>query len=61
MSDQAQPHQAPEVEPNLADALRKLGGKKGGRVPYIQQMEAADCGAACLAHQRPRPPLGCDW
>jgi ABC-type bacteriocin/lantibiotic exporter with double-glycine peptidase domain len=50
MSDpapQAQP--GGEVDPNLADALRKLGGRKGGRVPYIQQMESADCGAACLA------------
>jgi ABC-type bacteriocin/lantibiotic exporter with double-glycine peptidase domain len=50
MSEQAEQH-APggEVEPNLADALRKLGGRRGGRVPYIQQMEAADCGAASLA------------
>jgi ATP-binding cassette subfamily B protein len=38
-----------EVDPNLAQALQKLGKKGGGRIPYIQQMEAADCGAACLA------------
>ncbi len=37
------------VAPDMADALRRLGGRKGGRVPYIQQLEAADCGAACLA------------
>ena len=50
MSEQAQEQPTGAgVEPNLADALRKLGGKRGGRVPYIQQMEAADCGAACLA------------
>src|SRR2546423_8293136 len=52
MSEQAQQPEAPigpDVEPNLADAVRKLGGRRGGRVPYIQQMEAADCGAACLA------------
>jgi ABC-type bacteriocin/lantibiotic exporter with double-glycine peptidase domain len=45
MSDDA----AQDVDANLATALRKLGGKRRGRVPYIQQMEAADCGAACLA------------
>ena len=37
------------VVPDVADALRRLGGRRGGRVPYIQQLEAADCGAACLA------------
>ena len=37
------------VEPDIANALRRLGGRRGGRVPYIQQLEAADCGAACLA------------
>ncbi|MEO8699979.1 MAG: peptidase domain-containing ABC transporter [Kofleriaceae bacterium] len=31
------------------DALRRIGGRRGGRVPYVQQLEAADCGAACLA------------
>lgn len=30
-------------------ALRRIGGRRGRRVPYVQQMEAADCGAACLA------------
>ncbi|MCE9575349.1 MAG: peptidase domain-containing ABC transporter [Deltaproteobacteria bacterium] len=37
------------VDENLAATLRKLGGRRHGRVPYIQQMEGADCGAACLA------------
>lgn len=37
------------VAPDVADALRRLGGRRGGRVPYVQQLEAADCGAACLA------------
>jgi ABC-type bacteriocin/lantibiotic exporter with double-glycine peptidase domain len=37
------------IDPEVAVALRRLGGKKAGRVPYVQQMEAADCGAACLA------------
>jgi ATP-binding cassette, subfamily B, bacterial len=40
---------AGDVEPELAQALRRLGGRRGHRVPYVQQMEAADCGAACLA------------
>jgi ABC-type bacteriocin/lantibiotic exporter with double-glycine peptidase domain len=31
------------------EALRRLGGRRSGRVPYVQQLEAADCGAACLA------------
>jgi len=37
------------VDPDVLGALRRLGGRRGGRVPYIQQLEAADCGAACLA------------
>lgn len=37
------------VGADVVQALRRLGGRKGGRVPYIQQLEAADCGAACLA------------
>jgi ATP-binding cassette, subfamily B, bacterial len=37
------------VDADVAAALRRLGGRRGGRVPYIQQLEAADCGAACLA------------
>ena len=38
------------AEPDLAAALSRLGGKaKRKRVPYVAQLEAADCGAACLA------------
>jgi ATP-binding cassette, subfamily B, bacterial len=37
------------VAPETLAALRRVGGKRGGRVPYVQQLEAADCGAACLA------------
>jgi ABC-type bacteriocin/lantibiotic exporter with double-glycine peptidase domain len=37
------------VEPDMLGVLRRLGRTKGGRVPYVQQLEAADCGAACLA------------
>ncbi|MCX5742058.1 MAG: peptidase domain-containing ABC transporter [Proteobacteria bacterium] len=40
---------APEVAPQVVAALQRIGGRARGRVPYIQQMEAADCGAACLA------------
>ena len=42
---------APETEmaPEVVAALRRVGGRRGRRVPYVQQMEAADCGAACLA------------
>jgi ABC-type bacteriocin/lantibiotic exporter with double-glycine peptidase domain len=38
-----------QVDPNVVSALGRLGGKRSKRVPYVQQMEAADCGAACLA------------
>ncbi len=38
-----------EIAPEVAVALRRIGGRRGRRVPYVQQMEAADCGAACLA------------
>ena len=38
-----------DVDPALASALSRIGGKRGKRVPYVQQVEAADCGAACLA------------
>ncbi len=31
------------------DALQRLGPRRQRRVPFVQQMEAADCGAACLA------------
>src|SRR5688572_3860949 len=37
------------VSQDAIAALRRLGGRRGGRVPYVQQLEAADCGAACLA------------
>ncbi len=47
MSDPVNPEE--KLEPDVAAALRRLGGRRGGRVPYIQQLEAADCGAACLA------------
>jgi ABC-type bacteriocin/lantibiotic exporter with double-glycine peptidase domain len=40
---------ADHVQPQVATALRRLGGRKQRRVPYVQQHEAADCGAACLA------------
>ena len=40
---------AETVAPEAAEVLRRLGRKRGGRVPYVQQLEAADCGAACLA------------
>lgn len=34
---------------DLESALRRLGGKRKARVPYVAQLEAADCGSACLA------------
>jgi len=34
---------------DLEAALRRLGGERKRRVPFIAQLEAADCGAACLA------------
>ena len=37
------------VDPKVATALKRLRGGKKRRVPFVQQMEAADCGAACLA------------
>jgi ABC-type bacteriocin/lantibiotic exporter with double-glycine peptidase domain len=40
---------APEVEGDVVAALRRIGSRRGRRVPFVQQMEAADCGAACLA------------
>lgn len=30
-------------------SLRRIGGRQAHRVPYVQQLESADCGAACLA------------
>lgn len=34
---------------NLEAALRRLGRQRKRRVPFIAQLEAADCGAACLS------------
>jgi ATP-binding cassette subfamily B protein len=41
----------PARSPGLLAALRRpvSGGHGRGRVPFVQQMAAADCGAACLA------------
>jgi ATP-binding cassette, subfamily B, bacterial len=38
-----------ELTEGSLDALRRIGSRRGGRVPYVQQLEAADCAAACLA------------
>ena len=38
----------PEVA-ELFPSLERLARVRRGRVPYIQQLETADCGAACLA------------
>lgn len=38
-----------ELTEGSLEALRRIGGRRRGRVPYVQQLEAADCGAACLA------------
>lgn len=40
---------AGEVEPGVATALRRLEGRRSKRVPFVQQLEVSDCGAACLA------------
>jgi len=37
------------VQPEIVSALKRLRGGRTRRVPFIQQMEAADCGAAALA------------
>jgi len=42
-------HDSDRIAPETLSALRRLGGRRGRRVPFIQQLEAADCGAACLA------------
>jgi ABC-type bacteriocin/lantibiotic exporter with double-glycine peptidase domain len=44
----------PEVEPpaatDLFPSLEKLArARRGHKIPYVQQLEATDCGAACLA------------
>ena len=36
------------VDPKLAQTLQRLGSR-GRHIPFVQQLEAADCGAACLA------------
>jgi len=38
-----------QIDRDALSALSRLGRGKGGRVPFVQQLEAADCGAACLA------------
>ena len=38
-----------DTAPPVANALRRLGVRRSRRVPFVQQMEAADCGAACLS------------
>src|SRR5262245_34661499 len=40
---------APDIDPELVTVLERLRGARSRRVPYVQQLEAADCGAACLA------------
>ena len=65
MAGSAQPTPAPPAEPapperdadaegataaELFPVLEKLSrSRRGRRVPFVQQLEAADCGAACLA------------
>ena len=44
----------PEVEPpaatELFPSLEKLArARRGRKIPYVQQLEVTDCGAACLA------------
>ncbi|MBA2540987.1 MAG: peptidase domain-containing ABC transporter [Deltaproteobacteria bacterium] len=36
------------IDPTLARALQRLG-PRGKYIPFVQQLEAADCGSACLA------------
>jgi len=36
------------VDPKLAQTLQRLGSR-GRHIPFVQQLEAADCGSACLA------------
>src|SRR5262245_25834161 len=38
-----------DIDNDLMSALRRLRAGRSRKVPYIQQLEAADCGAACLA------------
>ncbi|MBX3162140.1 MAG: peptidase domain-containing ABC transporter [Deltaproteobacteria bacterium] len=40
----------PELEAaELFPSLQRLAAGRRGRIPFVQQLEAADCGAACLA------------
>lgn len=41
--------QPEHVDPNLVSALRRLRSRRSNRVPFVQQLERVDCGAACLA------------
>jgi ATP-binding cassette subfamily B protein len=36
------------IDPKLARTLQRLGSR-GRHIPFVQQLEAADCGAACLS------------
>jgi len=48
-----QPNGEPEAVPSAAElfpSLEKLArARRGHKVPFVQQLEATDCGAACLA------------
>jgi ATP-binding cassette subfamily B protein len=37
------------VQPELTSVLARLDRQREKRVPFVQQLESADCGAACLA------------
>lgn len=39
----------PSADPKRFPALAKLTRRGRRRIPYVQQLEAADCGAACLS------------
>src|SRR5690349_18399036 len=47
---QPPPVATPRVDEDLFPSLQRLSAaRKRGRVPFVQQTEAADCGPACLA------------
>lgn len=48
MADERQNH-APPLDADKYPALNKLAFRRGRRIPVVQQMEATECGAACLA------------